>query len=81
MNRKMKEICHIWGASDRHELFTYAVESYFNGQLKQARKIVSDIRSVSGMTDYLEEFTENLQEWFGSDTAEIIINSIVKNQN
>lgn len=67
----IKEVYQDYGLSSENELYQYMVESYFNGQLKQAKDIMKGIRSIK-QYEYIKTFSENLDEWFDEETAEII---------
>jgi hypothetical protein len=69
----IEQIYQGYGLSSENELYQYLVESYFNGQLKQAKNIFHKIQSINTMKyNYIETFTENLAVWFDAETAEII---------
>lgn len=69
----IEQIYQGYGLSSENELYRYLVESYFNGQLKQAKNIFREIQSINTMKyNYIETFAENLAVWFDAETAEII---------
>jgi hypothetical protein len=69
----IEQIYQGYGLSSENELYRYLVESYFNGQLKQAKDIFSKIKDINTMKyNYIETFAENLAVWFDEETAKTI---------
>jgi len=68
----IEDIYTSYGLRSEKEIYQYLVESYFNGQLNQAKKIFLEIRSLNSVNDYVKQFTENLEQWFEPDTCDII---------
>lgn len=69
----IEKICASYGLRNENELYQYMVESYFNGQLRQAKNIFNDLKLINTLRyNYIADFRENLNEWFEPETATIL---------
>jgi hypothetical protein len=67
----IEEICNNYGLSSENELYQYMVESYFNGQKKQAKDIFQDLSAIKKY-NYIENFSKNLDIWFNPEVSDNI---------
>ena len=69
----IQQVYENYGLTNEDELYQYMVETFFNGNKKQASDIIKQVRLVSNMRDnYIETFATRIDEWFDAETSEIL---------